>query len=122
MDIDKSTTAFTAALEQAVRDRGEDYVYPRRGDRCLYVYGGNPDCLIAQALVNNGHTVAELEKFQQEGYDGEVYSLDSAETILTRLGYPGAAATAADNAQMEQDQGMTWGSAELVYKQVLAEY
>lgn len=122
MDIDKSAEAFTAALEQAVWDRGEDYVYPRRGDRCLYVYGGKPDCLIAQVLVNNGHTVDELEKFQQEGYDGEVYSLDSAETILSKLGYPGNVAWAADAAQSEQDQGRTWGFAEASYKQVLAEY
>lgn len=83
-----------------------EYVAPvgGRGERnCMYVHDGVPSCLVGQALVAVGHSVAELAKFDSDHLD--------AETVLTELGYGWRTAAWANEAQTCQDAGDHWRDA-----------
>lgn len=57
-----TTEEVLKALDEAVAERGADYVYERaeHGDQCQYSLDGQPSCIV-------GHVLAKLdpEKFQQ---------------------------------------------------------
>ena len=105
---------FTVAIEKAVADKGEDYVYNVPDDAkksCVYVYGGQPSCLIGQALANMGLPL-------DSRWDD--LSSSSASHIL-RLFFdtPDTVIHAATRAQNTQDRMETWGEALKEYKLAL---
>lgn len=106
---------FTKALQDAVADAGDDYVYPRENG-CQYVHNGAPSCLIGHALHRMGAPIKELATF--DSYRPGITA--SAETALRHLGCPDSRLRcAAEAAQQAQDDGKTWGRARDVFLRVL---
>lgn len=111
---------FTAAMEKAVADRGNDYVYPQdrpgwsHGLMCVYsTQDGEPACIIGQALYNIDPALMPDFAESTEGEDaGAEYILESRRehfsgseedfSLLLR---------SAHKAQVSQDNGDSWGRA-----------
>lgn len=96
---------FTQAMEQAVAERGRDYLYPeddKQGSVCQYkTKNGKPSCIIGAALhiLNPDFVPARGSSLP-------------ASAVLTELGVDDDRLLhAAQTAQSEQDQDMTWGFA-----------
>lgn len=125
---------FTKALEDAVAERGADWVYPPAqenpeaeldeeaslyiGDEwhqqeggCVYQKSdGTPACLIGVAMAKLG---VELPPFE---------SVSSAQVVLeSRTDLPTHITRAAKRAQAVQDNGRTWGAALSEYKYEIGE-
>lgn len=92
-----------ALLERAVKERGEDYVYPDAErsayGECQYFIGRAPGCLIGLVMTYVG---ADAE----DANEGEGVSSQNWPVNLT----PGAISVFS-LAQEVQDQGGTWGQA-----------
>lgn len=100
-------------LNDAVKLKGPDYVYPRNtnsdyvdGGDCLYVYEGQPDCIAAHAYVGFGVSLGHLAEYEAMSIDvvplkvgDEVIEVTEKAEILIR------------RAQRLQDDGMSWGEA-----------
>ena len=96
------------AMEWAVTERGEGYVYPP-GANCLYARDGEPDCLIGMALHRIGVPVETLAEMNDPG------EIDNRPTLV-RLAAGGFrldadALIAMQAAQSCQDTEGTWGRA-----------
>lgn len=95
-------------LQNAVRTRGERYVYPeewRGTDRlCKYVYGDAqiPACIVGQVFSQLGLSVKLLDGRSPEPRTAGVYvDLEMDDDAASLLWF----------AQQIQDQGFTWGEA-----------
>ena len=112
---------FEAALERAVQERGEDYVYPQRNkDKwvdeyhnqaggCVYsTPDGTPACIIGLAL-------SYLDPSLVPDYNDTNAARDVLPGIVSSV-----AATAAQYAQDVQDGGDTWGVALETYHSMYA--
>lgn len=112
---------FTAAMEAAVAERGEDYVYPPQeeegfaddyhtiGGTCLYSdESGKPLCIIGVALSKIDPALVPTHG-----------STEGASSLLSKMVDSFAVRVAAQNAQDAQDDGKPWGEALKQYKSVL---
>lgn len=117
---------FTKAMHEAVAERGEDWVYPRKTpneqrndietewrDRfgvCRYQKpSGEPACIIGLALHKiDPSLVPDSNTFR------------SASAVLGALGAPESVQFAARRAQAAQDTGRSWGRALAEYEEYLA--
>lgn len=99
-----SRDEFTAAMRQAVADKGRDYTYPEAEKNplgiCRYRFEGHPSCLIGHALDILGVVVPPGQEGNGARRVLEVLGMDDEEA-------PRAAALA----QGFQDKGHTWGFA-----------
>ncbi len=103
--------SLTAALEAAVEEMGEDYVYIPSGDTCSYAHpvddGLKPDCMFGNALSRLGVSLDVLH-----GYDAGVVNQD-ASSVDDVLGFLGVEDDSlkerAFSAQSSQDNGNPWG-------------
>ena len=98
-----------------VASSAPEYVYkspssPSNFLGLYFDYGGNPSCLIGQALAKCGITKEDVT----EGM--------AAKAVLTENGIGNTVAWAATVAQDEQDGGGTWGSALEAFNETLKEY
>lgn len=105
---------FTEAMEKAVAERGEDFVYPDEWQNAYgfcqyYIEGIGAACLIGKALENLGFDVRSLEN------NGAITILEEVFKITDR-----GLIVAAQRAQTMQDWGQSWGDALMEYKDVLA--
>lgn len=100
---------INAALNKALDEKGEDYVYPQADGNCVYSLEGEPSCIVGHVL----HTldpemfkrVAEFERdYDQNGGD------TSFGVVVTGLGLPFETEQrrALQNVQSSQDSGHTW--------------
>lgn len=111
---------FTAAMEAAVAERGEDYVYPKdnpdfwhpHDKTCVYqTPTGEPACLIGLAMDKLG--------LDTPGY------IETEETAYMMMNthheaeFPDNVKRAAEAAQYAQDRENTWGEALEMYRQKL---
>lgn len=111
---------FTAAMEQAVAERGEDWVYPDEWKSeygtCLYVVHSplgsrGAACLIGRAIeIVTGELVPD--EFEEKGADTVLRDCYAVEDDQLRI--------AARYAQRTQDVFGTWGEALARFKGVLA--
>ena len=107
---------FTAALERAVAERGEDFVYPEawmtNSNACQYsLKDGTPACIIGLAL-----------SYIDPGIVPGSGEFGSSDAVMEDLGVEdGPLIIAARAAQIEQDRGYPWGQVFVVYKQILEE-
>lgn len=99
--------AFVKALIEAVKERGENYVYEHR--HCVYYFDGKPACLIGVALDKVGHTLEEISKIHTNLNLGS--NSAGAMSIMGNLGYAEIVCVAAGEAQDIQDDKGTWGQA-----------
>lgn len=112
--IDRAT--FTMAMREAVAEKGEDYRYQPADseDKCLYVQGGEPACIIGYALHRCGVQIAELARLDRACY--------TATSALRFYASDEIIAEAARVAQRCQDSGKTWGQALEAYETELGEF
>lgn len=113
---------FIEAMEAAVAQRGEDFVYPRDTHKdddewwsdgaCVYSKpDGTPACIIGLALTLAGETPPPY-----------TFGAIGADAVLDNRGYGPAVQNAAANAQVAQDKGLTWGEALKDFRESLGEY
>jgi hypothetical protein len=98
-------------LKAVVAEKGEDYVYQKRNDGydCVYVYDGQPDCIVGHVLHRLGVTAEEMsdgDSVWDENSHGVLYYLEYRE----RLQFEPRAAHVLESAQYFQDRGYTWGA------------
>lgn len=110
---------FTAAMEKAVADRGNDYVYPREKPgwlhekQCVYsTQDGEPACIIGQALYNiDPSLMPDYEESQQEDAGAEYILESRREHFSGSEADFGLLLRSAHKAQVSQDNGDSWGRA-----------
>ena len=113
--------AYAQALDEIVQENGRDFVYEdeygvTRGV-CMYVHTKNldapqPGCLHGRVLARLGVTLDELSDYEGHGID--VILRDAMAVEDDGL------ASAAREAQCEQDSGESWGVAQDVFHKVLS--
>ena len=97
------------ALEEAVAEKGEDYIYQYtdsddwRSYTCTYVRAGEPDCMIGNALHRLGVPLDAFAPHEEKAFDR------IADDVAP--GIEEEAVRALRAAQSVQDQGRTWGEA-----------
>lgn len=109
-------------MERAVEKMGVDYTYPA-GDpdgsinTCVYVRDGEPSCLVGHALFIAGidiDALADLDTYSETDVSTLARGNEEVgqEPVLPRLAVlSGDAVEVFQTAQMDQDQGRTWGEA-----------
>jgi hypothetical protein len=117
---------FSQALHQAVKQRGEEFVYPEdwkwtdANDYAIcqyYLTGVGPACLIGVALDKLGVDVSELELKDETHVSGM-----DADQVLKRLGVKDQGLIdAASIAQRRQDTHVSWGESAREFDRVLGE-
>jgi len=105
-----------AGVKAIVAEYGHDYVYTKRpfghgASRCVYVYEGQPDCLVGKFLAAQGVSIEHLA-------EGDTARFGSAaENLLDYLAQDRILGTDTEtvaflaNLQSEQDRGAEWGVA-----------
>ena len=109
--MSNTITATTALnlLEEVVREKGGDYVYPNL-DRCIYFDDeGAPSCIVGHVLAKLGAIEGDLKSKIGPG-------IKVNEALLTSLIIDGIeleedAMNLLRAAQRKQDEGSTWGAA-----------
>ena len=102
-------------LDNAVADRGADYVYPKQddlpyGNVCLYWHpgdndgAGGPGCIVGHVLTQLG---VDPDTLQQHEGDSAFHLLMEDEVYPTTL----EAARILSDVQRRQDEGFSWGEA-----------
>lgn len=119
-----------AALDEALKEKGEDYIYPRVvktmpegevaekpffpdqpdapwGTTCLYVHdeeeGQIPGCIVGNVMHRLGVPLEDLKKVEGDNAHGLIGQLQiPVNQHVTRL---------LNRAQASQDEGQTWGKA-----------
>jgi len=106
-----------AGVKAIVAVHGYDYVYTKKrviegaAPRCVYVYNGQPDCLVGKFLASQGVSIRDLERGDTAAFGS------AAEDVLHDLARRGILGTDGEtfqflaNLQYEQDRGTTWGEA-----------
>jgi hypothetical protein len=96
-------------VEQAIADRGEDYVYERPEDveECQYVHGDEPGCIVGYILHAAGVDLGTLH--DNEGIWASFVTNNLAMQNVLAADY--GVACFLDSIQGEQDRGKTWGQA-----------
>jgi hypothetical protein len=97
---------FIRGMAQAVKERGEDYVYPDEwleeyGGSCRYSIDGEPACIVGQAIYN-----VDPDAMPEPMDQGEAASL-----VLSVHNLSDSVLRAADEAQGVQDSLGPWGRA-----------
>lgn len=106
-DIEKK---FIDAIRAAVKENGEDYIYPDHlrnenyeSGSCQYTVGGVGACIVGKAIQ-----IAAGEPYEGPNHN----SLD----VLVQYGLSFALRDAFASAQREQDRNETWGAALAVFE------
>lgn len=112
--VSKSDVA--TGLKAIVAEYGEDFVYQQRdthfGSHCVYVWQGEPDCIVGKLLHRLGVPVEQLAR--GDGEVGHPVGLLAGSLVehLEELGVISAECGVSeilDRAQSRQDSGRTWG-------------
>ena len=110
-----TVTEVADVLDEAVRERGESFVYSPPGTICQYLHGTQPGCLVGHVLIRLGAIPGELAL--QEGQPADQVDYQSL-----GLRIPENAIDALQAAQIEQDEGRTWGQARKAFNGALGRF
>jgi len=112
--IEITLDSATRGIKALVAEFGQDFVYtPRntdRGDRCVYVHEGKPDCIIGRFLASVGVPIERL-------MDADPGMGIPVRTLLDDLESEGVISTQGNlhfflgRVQAKQDRGLSWGEA-----------
>lgn len=108
IDFDEALTL----LDNAVKDRGENYIYKRivPHARCAYFHGEEPGCIVGYVLAQKGLTAEDLTGLTRGGYErmttgvADLFDdglIEGSQKTLDLL----------EMAQQKQDDGWAWGFA-----------
>lgn len=97
-------------LNEAVKTKGYDYIYPRRERLyCYNVWQGQPDCIVGWVMVWLG---VPVEWFEEEHRDtDDVGDTCKALHLEGRFEFTEEARDLLGKVQISQDNGMAWGEA-----------
>jgi len=98
-------------LPAIIATKGEDFqyeVHPGSGGTCLYVWEGEPDCLIGCYLADLGLPLEAFSKFEGSGIDS-AFGNGHLEEFGFTADYE--AINAMERIQNLQDNQYTWGDA-----------
>lgn len=109
--------AFINALNDVVKEKGEDFAYTR--GKCVYFADGCPSCLIGMALSRVGYTEDNISNLFTSWDDIPAINQSAAE-IMEKFGYDARISHAAFLAQEIQDMRGTWGSAHAQFTSYLS--
>lgn len=107
-------------LQAIVDAKGADHVYQQRengvtGDKgCMYVYGGQPDCLVGHLLVELGVPGADLDYLNPDREEISEIPIHAAEQRLEGkygISFSPSASSLLSEVQSRQDRGYAWGEA-----------
>lgn len=101
--IDRSTAL--SLLEQAVAERGPDYVYPNVG-HCTYTDNGKPSCGVGLALYIAGVPLHRLEALDAEEYIPSIYGVCTLLSDIVTIDFE--ALNVLGTFQGNQDVGYSW--------------
>ena len=110
-----TVTEVADVLDEAVRAKGEDFVYSSPGTICQYLHGTQPGCLVGHVLIRLGASAGMLSL--QEGQPADQVDYDSL-----GLSIPQNAIDALQKAQTSQDEGDTWGEARKAFSGHLSRF
>jgi hypothetical protein len=110
-----TVTEVADVLDEAVRAKGEDFVYVPQGTICQYLHGTQPGCLVGHVLIRLGASAGMLSL--QEGQPADQVDYDSL-----GLSIPQNAIDALQKAQTSQDEGDTWGEARKAFSGHLSRF
>lgn len=95
-------------LNDAVKEKGHDYVYPSRGE-CVYIKDGKPSCIVGHVLVAAGLPVIAFG-----GCSGEMRHNSAGIRHLSKvleLDMDHDTVELLREVQWSQDNGTPWGQA-----------
>lgn len=113
-------------LQDAIEERGEDFVYLPEGDACLYVHdnrdgtGSIPGCIVGLALNKAGIDLELLRRFDIDGGTTANQVLSNLETSEELTVLDASTYTLYNIVQRRQDSGHTWGES-LKYAKAIVE-
>src|SRR5689334_18954409 len=110
-----TVTEVAEVLDEAVREKGESFVYSPQGTICQYLHGTQPGCLVGHVLIRLGASAGMLSL--QEGQPADQVDYNSL-----GLSIPPSAIQALQEAQSAQDEGQTWGQARKAFSKVLSRF
>lgn len=113
-----------AAAEAAVRDRGEDYVYPRTygsEKSCVYSWGDEPACIVGYII----HAIDPEAFMKLKAWDDVGGTLERGTGVGAAchdevIDLTNGQKRALESAQNGQDLGEAWGTAYLTIKNGLS--
>lgn len=96
------------ALNEAVRERGYNYVYPRNNRGvCYNVFQGKPDCIVGWVMIRLG---VPIEWFKEDTRENDnVGDVCRALFFQKMFEFEEAALDLLTDVQISQDSGSTWG-------------
>lgn len=106
-DLDLKTAI--ALVRDAIAEKGEDYVYQKVNNTCVYSVNGEPSCLVGEVLIRHG---VEANWFDETSSNSE-----PAEDVARMAGAdydfeaPFSTRAFLSNIQASQDEGISWGDA-----------
>jgi hypothetical protein len=99
------------AVKDAVEAKGADYVYSNPGsDRCLYVHGDTPGCIVGHALYNLGASI-DLLRVMDNADESIIDAVYDLELVPAGVTMTDKALKFLAEAQMAQDTSAPWGRA-----------
>lgn len=107
-------------LAEIVSEYGDDHVYEAPMDRCVYVHGGQPSCLVGKMLHKVGIPLEKLEKFDLDNGTPAAMAI-SCLMQADVIDVSSEAIQALSEVQSTQDAGYPWGVALQSAKSVLSE-
>lgn len=101
------------ALNAAVEEKGDDYVYEGEGTFCAYVASGEPSCIVGNALHRLGVSIPTLVEMDRCAIGGAVISSPKVLEVLEDSGFDldYEAVMLFSTAQVLQDDEVPWGDA-----------
>lgn len=101
------------ALNAAVDEKGDDYVYQGEGTFCAYVASDEPSCIVGNALHRLGVSIPTLVKMDKCAIGGAVITSRKVLEVLEDSGFTldDDAVILLSTAQTLQDDEVPWGKA-----------
>lgn len=101
------------ALNAAVDEKGDDYVYQGEGTFCAYVASDEPSCIVGNALHRLGVSIPTLAKMDKCAIGGAVITSRKVLEVLEDSGFTldDDAVILLSTAQTLQDDNVPWGVA-----------
>jgi hypothetical protein len=115
--IEITVDSFVDGTEAILEEFGENHVYEMRdsehGLSCVYVYQGEPDCIVGKFLANAGVSLDLLKEADNNTFGGGISAYGLLGNLVDRgvITIEGDAFTALCRLQGSQDEGTPWGEA-----------
>lgn len=119
--MSKFTNAeINAAMNKALDEKGQDYIYAQPEHGCSYAVGGERSCIVGHVLFYLDEDMFNKVVAWEESPHSSDLTFDQVAADL-ELPFDDDQVAALRNAQIDQDNGTAWGAAAVTYAQSLGE-